>query len=197
MGMMKEHVRGPIKCCETIALDMLHKSRAEELVHHHAFHSVDVQVTQRQHHDTHGGRLPSRVVGGPIQKTSPDVLNRLLRDALVGITGGWEDDDYGHDDLVIEEYTKASIGSSWHFTVDWKHGEKATANYFIYHTTPRSEQDMVSGEPVPPSLEELESLKKPPPDYHQQHSDYYYHHWVGQVIEIYFLIATTLNIAIL
>ena len=163
MGMMKEHVRGPIKCCETIALDMLHKSRAEELVHHHAFHSVDVQVTQRQHHDTHGGRLPSRVVGGPIQKTFPDVLNRLLRDALVGITGGWEEDDYGHDDLVIEEYTKASIGSSWHFTVDWKHGEKATANYFIYHTTPRSEQDMVSGEPEPPSLEELESLEKPPP----------------------------------
>ena len=79
------------------------------------------------------------------------------------VTGGWEEDDYGHDDLVIEEYTKASIGSSWHFTVDWKHGEKATANYFIYHTNPRSEQDMVSGEPEPPSLEELESLENPPP----------------------------------
>ena len=38
----------------------------------------------------------------------------------------------------------------------------ATANYFIYHTTPRSEQDMVSGDPEPPSLEKLESLEAPP-----------------------------------
>jgi hypothetical protein len=74
MGMMKKHVKGPIKCCETIALDMLHKTRAEELVHHPAFHSVDVQVNQRHHHDTHDGRLPSRVVGGPIQKSSPMFL---------------------------------------------------------------------------------------------------------------------------
>ena len=90
MGMMKEHARGPIKCCETIALDMLHKSRAEELVHHPGFHSVEVQVNQRQHHNTHGGRLPSRVVGGPIQTTFPDVLDQLLRDDLKGIIGGWE-----------------------------------------------------------------------------------------------------------
>ena len=39
--------------------------------------------------------------------------------------------------------------------------------------------------------------KSPPPDYHQQHLDYCYHHWVGHVIEIYFLIATTLIIIIL
>ncbi len=44
MGMMKEHVTGPITRCETIAFDMLHKTRAEELVHHLAFNSVDVQV---------------------------------------------------------------------------------------------------------------------------------------------------------
>ena len=71
MGMMNEHGRGPIKCCETIALDMLHITRAEELVHHPAFHVVDVQVNQCQHHDTHGGRLPSRAVGGPIRKNFP------------------------------------------------------------------------------------------------------------------------------
>ncbi len=47
MGMMKEHVRGPIKFCETIALDMLRKTRAEELVHNLAFHSVNVEVKQR------------------------------------------------------------------------------------------------------------------------------------------------------
>ncbi len=62
MGMMKEHVTGPINVAKIFALDMLHKTRAEELVHHFAFHSVDVQVNQRQLQDTHGGRLPSRVV---------------------------------------------------------------------------------------------------------------------------------------
>ena len=182
MGMMKEHVRGPIQCCETIASDMLHLIRAEELVHHTEFKSVDVGMKQRKQVDSLGGLLPSRVLGAPIKKTDSDVLNRLLRDFLVGISGGWEEDDYAHEGLVIEEYTKASIGSSTYFTVDWKFDEKATANYFLYYSSPRLEVIGDSGEPQPPSLQDLESLEKPPPDYSQQLHDYYNYNCVGQVI---------------
>ena len=58
MGMMKEHVRGPIKCCETIALDVLLKTRAEELVYQPQFRSVDIEMKERDQEDSHGGRLP-------------------------------------------------------------------------------------------------------------------------------------------
>ena len=182
MGMMKEHVKGPIKCCETIASDILHLTRAEELVYNPAFQSVDVGIKQRKQEDSLRGLLPSRVLGAPTKNTDGDVLNRLLRDALVGVSGGWEENDYANEGLVIEEYTKASIGSSSYFTVDWKFGEKATANYFMYYTAPRIELIRDSEEPQPPSLQELESLEKPPPDYTKQLSDYYNHNFVGQVI---------------
>ncbi len=66
MGMMKEHVRGPIKCCETIAQDVLLKTRAEELVYHPQFRSVHIKMKERDQEDSHGGRLPSRVLGGPV-----------------------------------------------------------------------------------------------------------------------------------
>ena len=79
-----------------------------------------------------------------------------------------EEYDYFHEDLVVEEYSKASIGPCTYFTVDWKFREKATANYFPYYTVPnhgRDEHSRDSGEPQPPSLAELESMEKPPPDY--------------------------------
>jgi hypothetical protein len=163
MGMMKEHVRGPIKCCETIASDILHLTRAEELVHNPEFHSVnDVGIKHRKQEDSQCGHLPSRVLGAPIKNTDSDVLNRLLRDALVGVSGGWEENDYATEGLVIEEYTKASVGSSSYFTVDWKFGEKVTANYFMYYIAPRIELFGDSGEPQPPSLQELKAWKSLP-----------------------------------
>ena len=149
-----------------------------------------MEAIERHQEDSHGGSLPSRVLGTPTTKTNMDVLNRLLKDALVGITRGWEEDDYGHENLVIGEYTKASIGPCTYFTVDWKFAEKATANYFLYYTVPRhgrDEHNKDSRGPQPPSLAELESMEKPPPDYHQQSSDYYYHHCVGQVINAFFV----------
>ena len=42
MGMMKEHVRGPIKCCETLAEDILRIARAEALVYHPHFKPVEL-----------------------------------------------------------------------------------------------------------------------------------------------------------
>ena len=55
MGMMKEHVRGPIKCCETIAADVLYKTRAKDLVYHLGFKVVDTVMKQRQKGDFTGG----------------------------------------------------------------------------------------------------------------------------------------------
>jgi hypothetical protein len=63
MGMIKEHVRGPIKCCETMASDIVHLTRAEELVHNLAFQSADVGIKQRKQEDSQRGLLPSRVFG--------------------------------------------------------------------------------------------------------------------------------------
>ncbi len=83
---------------------------------------------------------------------------------------------------MIEEYTKASIGSSSYFIVDWKFGEKATANYVMCYRAPRIEQIGDSRVPQPPFLQELESLEKPPPDYTQQLSAYYNHDYVGHVV---------------
>ena len=108
----------------------------------------------------------------------------------MGVTRGWEGDDYCHEDLVIEEYSKASLGPRTYFTVDWKFREKATANYFLYYTVPkhgRDEHNMDSGGPQPPSLAELESMEKPPPEYDQQILDYYYHHYLGQVSTSFFI----------
>ena len=47
MGIMNEHVMGPPKCCETIVLDILIKTRAEELVYHPDFHPVDLEIVER------------------------------------------------------------------------------------------------------------------------------------------------------
>ncbi len=68
MGVMKKHVRGHIKCCKTIASDILLKTRAEELVYHPGFHSVDLESKEPVQEDSHGGFLPSRVLGGSASK---------------------------------------------------------------------------------------------------------------------------------
>jgi hypothetical protein len=47
-----------------------------------------------------------------------------LRDYLKeGVGVGWEMEDYGHNEFIIEEYTKDSIGSGTLFTVDWKYDD--------------------------------------------------------------------------
>lgn len=187
MGMMKEHVRGPIKCCETIAADVLLKTRAEELVFNPGFKAVDMGLKRRLKSDSHGGVSSARFSGVPVMKTRRDVLYRLLRDMLKGdeVGGGWEDDDWCHVNLVIEEYTKVTIGSSSFFTTDWNLEDgNTTANFFLYYHMNRIDHDVSNrddGEPVPPSIEELESLDKPPADYIKCMSDYFYHHYVGQV----------------
>ena len=184
MGKMKEHVRGLIQCCETSVANVMNLTRASELVYNPGFQPINMDIKQRHKEDTLGGLLASRALRSLVIKTDKDVLNPLVRDALEGITGGWEEDDYGHLDLVIEEYTIVAIESSTFFTVDWKHGENATANYFLYYSAPRygmSVYNRDAGELQPPSLDELESMGSPPLGLQQNISDYYYHPYVGQV----------------
>ena len=65
MGMMKEHARGPIKCCETLAADSCLQTRAKELVCNENFHPIEVTTTRRGREDTIGGNSTARVLGSP------------------------------------------------------------------------------------------------------------------------------------
>ena len=76
---------------------------------------MEEDIKQRHNEDSHDG---SWHLGLPIKKNDNDGLNRLLRDALLGISGEWEEDNHGHDGLLIEEFTYASTGYSYYFTVD-------------------------------------------------------------------------------
>ncbi len=82
------------------------KTRAEELVFNPGFKAVDMGLKRRHKIDSHGGVSSARFLWVSVMKTRRDVLYRMLRDMLVGdeVGGGWEDDDCGHEDLVIEEY---------------------------------------------------------------------------------------------
>jgi hypothetical protein len=96
-----------------------------------------------------------------------------------------DNDDYGHEDLDIEEYVKVTIGASSFFTVDWNREDcNTTSNSFLYYAIGRIDHDVSnrdSGEPVPPSIEDLEILVKPPADNIKGMSDYYYNQYVGKV----------------
>ena len=87
MGMMKEHVRGPIKCCETLSTDIVLKSRAEELSYHEEFKPVEVHNCLRVKLDSIGSTSPARFVGKPVKHTDPKVLRDMLRVVLDGGCG--------------------------------------------------------------------------------------------------------------
>ena len=100
MGMMKEHVRGPIKCCETLAADMCLKMRAEELIYNEHFRSVEQVSRSRRLEDDLGGNSTVRVLGAPCVHTKPDVLRAMLSALLDEIAdtydGAWQSEDYQH-----------------------------------------------------------------------------------------------------
>ncbi len=74
MGMIKELVLGPIKCCETLAQDMLYQLRAEELLCHPEFRPVEIMSFPRQKLDNLPGVLKIRFVGSPKGHTDHKVL---------------------------------------------------------------------------------------------------------------------------
>jgi hypothetical protein len=192
MGMMKEHVRGPIKCCETIAKDILLLARAEALLYHPGFTAVNLKAGRvRGQADIFGGESHTRFLGAPIVHTSVHVLLAMLEEVLshdpAVYEDGWEPDDYGREDLVIEEYKQARVGACTTLTTDWGSGEKQTSDYFMYYVMPkegRSRANADFDEPQQPSMECLQSTKSPPPNFIAQMSDYYYHHYIGQVRDL-------------
>ena len=188
MGMMKEHIRGPIRCCATLALDLLLQGRAEELVYNINFEPVDQNVIARGKEDAVGGNSPVRFHGKPCMHTDREIIRDLLRGVLDNLhEGGWEPDDYGHEDLVILEYTKCTIRLSTQFTLDWNSEHRAVADYFLYYTRPKKHRFVMNRdrhrheEPEKPTKEMLESTFCPPPNFIHEMSDFYYHHYVGQV----------------
>jgi hypothetical protein len=47
-----------------------------------------------------------------------EMLRRILDETVDIHEGGWQPDDHQHEDLVIHEYTNATVGASTHLTVD-------------------------------------------------------------------------------
>ena len=99
MGMMKELIRGPIKCCETLAQDTLYQFRAEALLHHSEFHPVENVSIARENLDTLPGTSLTRFVGSPKTHTERKLLVNMLRVFLDGDFEvlkdlGWEPDGY-------------------------------------------------------------------------------------------------------
>ena len=188
MGMMKEHVRGSIKCCETLATDMCLQLRAEELVYCENFHPTDQVSKSRGREDQLGGFSHARVLGGKCTHTNDVLLRAMLSEILDEIAdthgGAWEPEDYQREDLVIEEFTGAIIGTSTHFSVDWNSGHKTTSDYFMYYSVSKqlhSKFTRDAGEPTEPSMAELGRTDKPPPIWLHQIKDYYNKNFVGQV----------------
>ena len=188
--MMKEHVRGPIKCAETLAADICLKTRAQELEYNKHYHPVHQDSEIRGRDDDHGGNSMARVLGAPCVHSNPDMLRDMLRvllDEIAGThEGAWHPEDDKHEDLLILEYAGARVGSSTHFTVDWKSAHKITSDYFMIYKMMKAKYSVhpftedING-PLPPSMEELESMEKPPPNFLQEQSDFYFHNYVGQV----------------
>ena len=187
MGMMKELVRGPIKCCETLAQDTLYQLRAEALLHHSEFHVVENVSIAREKRDKLPGTSLIRFLGSQKTYTDRKLLVDMLRVFLEGDFGvledlGWEPDDYSHEDLVLEEYCKVSINSTTCITSNWSSPVGATTcNSLMYYVKPRP-FDKNNEEPTPPSLEELKSMDRPPFHYEQETWDYLFHTFVGQVM---------------
>ena len=77
--MMKEIVRGPIKCCETLAHAMLYKLRAQELLYHAEFNPVDYISIPREKLDKPPGNSLSRFVGSPKTHTDRHFFFDVLR----------------------------------------------------------------------------------------------------------------------
>jgi hypothetical protein len=110
------------------------------------------------------------------------MLRRILDETVDIHEGGWELDDHQHEDIVINEYTNATVGASTNLTVDWNFGNRATSDYYMYWSYAKMEGDIVQAEmPIEPSTEELQSMDKPPTYFLHDMQDYYSHQFVGKV----------------
>ena len=84
---------------------------------------MELDFIRRGREDDLGGSCEARVLGAPCVHTDLVILRQMLGviiDANLSTDdGSWQPDDHNHEDLVIQEYTNASIeGSSHFFCVD-------------------------------------------------------------------------------
>jgi len=91
MGMMKEHICGPIKCCETLCADILLKLRAMELSIHKEPMPVNVDACLRGKAYSLGNNVAAAFMGAPVMHTDRKVLKDMLRVLLEEECGGEEE----------------------------------------------------------------------------------------------------------
>jgi hypothetical protein len=63
----------------------------------------------------------------------------------------WGPEDYQREDLVIEEFTSATVGTSTQFSVDWNSEHKTTSDYFVYYSVAKHDNSKFTrddGEPT-------------------------------------------------
>ena len=126
------------------------------------FHPAEQVSKSRGREDQLGGSSHARVLGGNCKHTNDMVLRAMLSDILdeIGDTneGAWEPEDYQREDLVIEDFTGATIGPSAHFSVDWNSENKTTSDYILYYSLAKQDNSTFTrdeGEPNEPPMSEL------------------------------------------
>ena len=110
--MMKEHIRGPIKLCEKLALYMIYQLRAEGLLHHPDFNPIkNISLSSRRKLNNLPGNTQIRFVRSSKTNLGDNILQYMLHDLLDNGGGelsklGWESSDDGHVGLVLHEHSK-------------------------------------------------------------------------------------------
>ena len=79
MLFLKEHIRGSVRECETISLDILTKMRCKELKCKDLYNGVPVVVKSRNVEDRFGGKGRTRCLGALCDIFEDELWNAALR----------------------------------------------------------------------------------------------------------------------
>ena len=72
MLFLKEHVRGPVRDCKTIVIDILTEMRCKELKCTDLYGAIPVVVKRRNVEDKLGGKRRTRCLGAQVQSVGSD-----------------------------------------------------------------------------------------------------------------------------
>jgi hypothetical protein len=100
------------------------------------------------------------VLGSSYIHTPLKLLREMLRRVVDEIAdtheGAWEHGNDQHEDLIINEYTRANVGASTHLCVDWSSSNRATSDYCMYWSYVKLEGELIHSEhSIQSSIEEL------------------------------------------
>jgi hypothetical protein len=79
MLFLKEHIRGPVRECETIVLDILTEMRCKELKCTDLYNGAPVVVNRRNVEDRFGGKGRTRCLGALCDVLENEVWTAALR----------------------------------------------------------------------------------------------------------------------